>query len=542
MNKEFIISYLEKEIKNILNQKDSSNLVEILKNDRKKILFNLNKIYNAKKILIIGDKDVDGITSTIMLKTIIKNLKGERETHTYIPSRYDGYSITFDIAKELINSEEYDLIINLDNGSSIDYFDGIINNNMQDKFLIIDHHPIGEIKNKNLSFIINPNLSGNVSTSTGLLISYIFDVLKNFEKYKNIQIFKKNLPDDYFDELRLLSALGDMVSKNSLYNRSEILKGIKKIQNSDRFLFKKIQQDDIEDIITYLNFNIIPLINSLGRLGTTEEINSFDFETLFFENKDKNKFYKEYDKLIELNQFRKELTNYFYNLAIQELNSKEKLPNVFIFYHENMPIGLNGIIAQKIYQLKGIPTICVSPHPVKPVELYGSGRGENLKNILIDFLSKNSFKINFGGHINAFGLKLNNNELNNLKQLESFNYQNKTKKDKVIEDVIINASEYKEISDYLFKISKGIPFDFNIKLLIEINDIKLIKKYNDLFALVEIDGEKGFINPEIINNIVFNDNSNNLYEINLNFSKEIVFNLEKSNKNYYNFKNKIKKA
>ena len=506
----------------IFSQTDNSNLIEKLKNDRKKILLALSKIYKSKKILIIGDKDVDGITSTTMMAKTIKNIKGEREIHTYIPSRYDGYSLNVNITSTLLKNKTYDLIIHLDNGSSYETLNAIKEKQLEDKYIIIDHHPIDEIK-EFPEFVINPNISGNVSTSTGLIVGYIYDFLYKYNKHT--KIFKEEWEEGIFDEVRALSALADMVDKNSLYNRNIIKKGIEKIKTSPYYLYKNVE---IEDVINYLSFKIIPLINAVGRIASNEDLNNIDFNVLFFEKEDINKFKEEFKKLEYFNSLRKEATEFFTKLAFNEYQeNKDLLNGVFVFYHDNMPIGINGLVAQKIYQTTGTPTICLSPNPVDPTIIYGSGRGKNLKNFIKQIKKENpELLFEFGGHQDAFGISVNAFNIDEV--IKVFKNQ-KFKIEKKEEDLTINYeftdSELLEVMNFYKEITDDIPLDKDYKIKFKYENIALLKKYNDLYALAMFDDLRGLINPETFNKLL--DLSNKSFIMKLPYGiKNIAFDID----------------
>lgn len=110
------------------NTKDFLSACQLLKN-------NINK---QSKILIVGDYDVDGCMSTILLVNFIK--KNKSDVKYYIPDRFkDGYGASKKLISSLSKQHNPDLIILLDCGSnSFEAINYLREKNIQT--LIIDHH------------------------------------------------------------------------------------------------------------------------------------------------------------------------------------------------------------------------------------------------------------------------------------------------------------------------------------------------------------------------------------------------------------------
>ena len=97
-----------------------------------------NNIKIKSKILIVGDYDVDGCMSTILLVNFLKEIKSD--VNYYIPDRFkDGYGASKKLITSLAKKHNPDLIILLDCGSnSFEAINYLREKNIQT--LIIDHH------------------------------------------------------------------------------------------------------------------------------------------------------------------------------------------------------------------------------------------------------------------------------------------------------------------------------------------------------------------------------------------------------------------
>ena len=143
----------------------------------------LKAIKNKEKVAIIGDYDVDGLTSTVLLKKYLKNFN--IDVFTYIPDRItEGYGPNKK-AIDVINSKEHTLLFMLDCGTNSHEIISYVNKNKID-LIIIDHHKSNE-KHSSEVIIINPNTifddSGyNFLCTAGLVfvfLSYLEKIIKN---------------------------------------------------------------------------------------------------------------------------------------------------------------------------------------------------------------------------------------------------------------------------------------------------------------------------------------------------------------------------
>jgi len=113
----------------------------------------IKAINNNKKIAIFGDYDVDGATSSALLKNYFKALN--IESRIYIPDRIEeGYGPNTNAFK-ILKAENYDLVITVDCGATA--FEPILEGKkMGLEIIVIDHHLASGIKPEALA-IINPN-------------------------------------------------------------------------------------------------------------------------------------------------------------------------------------------------------------------------------------------------------------------------------------------------------------------------------------------------------------------------------------------------
>lgn len=341
----------------------------------------LNLLRDVNKILVYGDYDVDGISSTVLTSEGLKSLG--YEVSVFIPDRFEhGYGLH----SELIEDKEFDLLITVDTGiTAIDDVNRIKDKNK--KVIIIDHHQIVD-NLPEADIIIHPSFDSRID----------INVSGSFMSLQFIYLLYEEVPFDFI----FLGALGTLSDQMPLlsWNRN-LIRYVLSSQVSDyvKRLFFEFNFIDLYD----WSFKLIPMLNSCGRLGQTEVA----YKLLSFCSNEE--FYDFYRKAKELNVERKNYTDK-YKKAIEEKVQKENLyeNNVILVCLEDGHEGLNGILSSYLSNKYKKPSIVLSKS--NKGFWVGSGRSiySNIYSILLPF--KNLFK-SFGGHKNAVGLQIDDSIL-----------------------------------------------------------------------------------------------------------------------------------
>lgn len=523
---QFFREYKEK---NLYDQK----LSDFLQQGKVNNLF--SKIKKAKSILIFGDYDVDGITSTVIMAEIGK-LMGVKKVASYIPSRYDGYGATIDFIKPF--SENYDLVILVDNGSHESFLKSLIEDQsgLSNKLFVIDHHPSSSFDYSKINFLINPNQNGDVSTSTGLIATFLFKYAWNIhQKHNNVFVGPEasEIGIDHVDDLGAMSAIADMADLNNTYTRFIIKSGFSKIKNSDKILFAS--REIKKDIYSALAFDVIPKVNSVGRIATTYDINNFNFYKLFFTTKksskeDKKIFKEDYSKLLSFNKMRKKATNKISQKIIDSALDSTK--DIQAFYIDNCPIGINGLIAQQVLEKTNIPSIAISKNTFNPTMAYGSGRGQDIKKMLDQIHRTTDVVFSFGGHNEALGVQIPCEEIERFLEAVN-NFSRMHEKDNELdigrasylvckeavrtENFLTFVHEYQKACD-------GIPFGNKFYLPIHIEQALMLQSYSDTpYAKISInDSIVGLGKKSVIQDIYLVDTDEKTALIGLPYSEKSI--------------------
>ena len=233
-------------------------------------------IKNKKKTLILGDYDVDGISSITILSSFFRHL-GHPFKYV-IPDRFvDGYGPNIKLLEQSLD-KEIDNIIFLDCGSNshkvIDYL-----NKKKIKSIIVDHHIINDLDMPKSDVIINPTknnlkfIKNNVCAAT--LTFFFVDLINKKLNSK----FKLN---DYFI-FSMISTICDLMPLRG-FNRKILTIGFKDLAIKNKGL-KKLISNNLKKKLSYqdIGFIIGPLINSSGRIAKANDV----VELFLSENDDK---------------------------------------------------------------------------------------------------------------------------------------------------------------------------------------------------------------------------------------------------------------
>jgi len=337
-----------------------------------------------KKITLVGDYDVDGVSSTAIVVDFFRQIPYPLEA--IIPNRFrDGYGVSPNVLERI----DADLIITVDNGISAIGAAHICKERGID-LIITDHHTPGDIL-PDATFIVDPKLEEckyPFKEICGAQVAWLLMGL--VKKELALQIDMRQ-----FLDILAIAIIADIMPLIDI-NRTIVKEGLKLIATSTRpssiiirdFLNKKVITS--EDIA----FSIAPRINSAGRL----EDASIALE--FYTARDTNAAYKQFELLGQLNELRKETEAQTTKKAILEVNADDL---VIVVSGENWHEGVVGIIASRLVDKFGKPAIVLN---VENGVAKGSARSIGDVSIYELIKENNSYLEKFGGHKMAAGMGL----------------------------------------------------------------------------------------------------------------------------------------
>lgn len=351
-------------------------------------------IRNNKRIVIVGDYDVDGVVSCAILDEFFKKLSFPIQVE--IPNRFsDGYGLSASVIARL----DCDMIITVDNGiNAIEAAEICKKRGIE--LLITDHHtPQATLPE---ALICNPKLSPKFPEPEicGACVAwYLCAALKN-EMRLQVQMVE-------FLDLLSLAIVSDVMPLRGI-NRVLLKKGLEMLRKSKRIAMIQLKEQFSKYNLDaqLISYYIAPLLNCAGRMDCA--ILAYRF--LVAENLAQSK--QTLAQLLDWNVKRKSLQNATYEEAKGMFLSQKDSANLpfILSFKEDWHEGIIGIIAARLSEEFGKPSIVLS---LKDGILKGSMRSLSVDCMQVLGACKDSL-IAFGGHIGAAGLSLK------LEDLEDF--------------------------------------------------------------------------------------------------------------------------
>ena len=350
----------------------------------------------AKKIMILGDYDVDGTTSTAMLFKYFEN-KGFNISY-YIPDRYqEGYGVSLE-SIEYAEKNNFSIIITVDCGiKAVDQVDLAKSKGIE--VIICDHHLPAEELPKAYG-IVNPkqlDCDYPFKDLCGCGIAFKLITAHNLISDHSCDIFE-------FTDFVALATISDMMPLID-ENRILVFYGLKRINENPRIgliNFLKSINSKIDE--SKVSFNIGPRINAAGRMKSGKII----VDLLVQE--DRNKASIMSNEVEFLNQNRRATEKNVLQEAVKQIN-KNSFTN--IVYSEKWSKGVLGIVASRLIDQSYKPTIVMTDSDTEL--LTGSVRSVSGFDVH-EALSKCADNIfQFGGHKYAAGLKVKKSNFKDFK-------------------------------------------------------------------------------------------------------------------------------
>jgi len=385
----------------------------------------ISHIRKRNKILVYGDYDVDGVTSSVILIDILKLFKANVDY--YIPDRVEeGYGLNKKAIDDF-SQRGIDLIITVDLG---------IRNKAEVKqandlgmdIIITDHHDYPENETLPDCLILNPKLKNEKYPFKFLAgVGVAFKLATALiEKSKIADNLKERLSERLVD----LCAIGSIADCVPLFGENRLLvqKGLNLINKKTRLGLQELisisrgKNNNLKEIGTYeVGFQISPRINAAGRMDSALEA----VELLLSD--DPKKASKLAESLDKKNQERKKVTENIINTVKDSIENEDqtyvktkKNDKIIIGvnYDDSWQEGVIGLVAGRIMEKYYKPVIIITK---TKDEYKGSGRSVSDFNIIENIELCKEFLEKYGGHPAACGFSLKENNLDDfLEQIKKF--------------------------------------------------------------------------------------------------------------------------
>ena len=375
----------------------------LMKGAQKAVTRILQAIENKEKILIFGDYDVDGITSSSLMMTGLVSLGAL--VNFYLPNRVkDGYGLSSKIVQKAFDCN-YKVIITVDNGITA-FEPALLALKLGIDLIITDHHrPHDHVPDAYA--IVNPQqLDCAYPYKHFAGVGVAFKLITLLYESKKI-----NVPDKII-ELMMLGTIADVVPLTG-ENRYWVRHGLVHVNKSESYAFKVLKENSKfikpEIFSTDIGFSVAPQINALGRLDDPRE------GVQFLIGNDQQEIDRIGKILCELNQSRKEIERSICSEIIKQVASGQTdiSKHIVIASSKNWPSGVIGLVASRLVGLYGVPALLF--HITSDGIAKGSCRSIKEFNIFNALAECKDLLLSFGGHSYAAGLSL---KVENLQELQ----------------------------------------------------------------------------------------------------------------------------
>ena len=387
----------------------------------KKAVARINKALNDKeKIIIYGDYDVDGVTSTALLYTVLS--KFTKNIECYIPNRLEeGYDLNkeaCDYAKE----KNVSLLITVDCGiSALEEAEYL--KDLGIDLIIVDHHEQQDKLPIAISIIDPYQKKCKYPFKKLAGVGVVFKLLEVFLAEHIDQPLEYLKPHMDLVALGTISDVVPLIDENRIF----IKEGLKQLSQTNkvglRALMKRSSLQDKEISTYHVGFILGPRINAAGRIGSADA----SLRLLLTDNGE------EADALAKLlndgNRQRQNIQNKTFKEALLQIekNVNFKDDSVIVLCNE-WHLGVVGIVASKIVDKFYRPAIMIS---TKEEPAKGSGRSIDNFHLLDAVRQCSQYLNGFGGHKKACGVVIDKDKINDFrKEINKF-----AKDNLVVEDL-----------------------------------------------------------------------------------------------------------
>lgn len=451
---------------------------------------------NAEQILIYGDYDVDGVTSSTVLHTALTDF-GCEGVEVILPNRFiDGYGMKDGAIDEIV-ARGTNLVITVDNGSG----SGATIEKLRERgidTIVTDHHEIPH-KPEAAIAVINPKLPGEKYGLNMAGVGVAFTLARALNMRKN-----GGSCDGQEKWLLDLVTLGTVCDSMKIRDENRIFTyfGMKVFPKTRRRGIKELAQrasvnlDEIDG--NAVGFQLGPRLNAAGRMK------SADLALELMMAKDRSAAVRLAGELDDLNSERRRAQESAVKEAMAQVKEEDPVIVVSGKWHE----GIVGIVAGRLVEIYHKPAIALAE--VKDDILKGSGRsfGDFSLAEAIQHLPDGLLKSG-GGHAAACGLSLAKSDLESFKcefneYYKSLDLKDQEKYLRLQSDVALDGFEVLSI-ELCDEIAQLQPFGEGneepiFEITADISAVKVLKEKHLSLTLKDAKGKEmklmGFFAPQ----------------------------------------------
>lgn len=434
-------------------------------------------IEKEQKILIWGDFDCDGVTSSAVLYKALCELNAN--VLTFIPDRLlHGHGLNSKELIKFISKEKVKLVITLDCATS-NVSEVNLLKSLGIDTIITDHHSV-DTQLPNAYAIINPQVKGAISPDISVedITSLSYNSGSVVAYKLAMALLEENKNNDLKDELLVIAACGAIADVVPLIgeNRSMVKVALdllnNKKENSHAAIYELLSKNLGEKPITSTDiaFILAPRINAVGRLANAKL--SFEFLTV----NEPIKYQMIIEQLDNYNKIRQAKCTQTYEEILDYLKSHKEEQNApaIILLNPNWHIGIIGIVASKIVEEFNKPCFLMTVDENNNARC--SIRSNDTINVYNVLKENEGLFLGFGGHKLAGGC--------------SFNLAEKSFEDvkKNLLNSVKSLSENVEAQDILWADYELEADDIELNILDTLNQLEPFGQNNEpvVFAMFDV--------------------------------------------------------
>ena len=357
-------------------------------------------VRDGETILIYGDYDVDGVTSIVLLQTVLRTL-GADAAHVVPHRLVDGYGLKTEVLERVLVERAVKLVITVDCGiTSVDPVRRALDRGID--VIITDHHlPPGVLPEA--AAVLNPKQPG---------CDYPFKELAGVGVAFKLccELIRRNRGKTSIESLLKIAAIGTVADVAPLIGENRTiawlgLHGLAKPRNRGlRALIRRLGLLGKPLRAVDIGFKIGPRINAAGRLA------SADTAIDLFAAADDDAAWKLCAELDRLNAERQAIEKEVRDAAEQQIGGDER---VIVVFGEQWHRGVIGLTAGRIAQRYHRPVLCIS---IDGDLCVGSARSIPSIDLHAQLEAVHDLFAHFGGHKFACGFSLRRNDLDTLRE------------------------------------------------------------------------------------------------------------------------------
>lgn len=360
----------------------------------------IQALLDHERILIFGDYDCDGLTSTALLYHFLEAMGATPDYR--IPDRIDdGYGLSEALVDEIL-ADPPGLLITVDCGSSSQAelkrlaAAGV-------GLIVTDHHEFRSPEKVALA-TLNPchpdeSYPFKQLAGVGVTLKLVMALAERLDPAAFPAINSYPL-----ERCFALAALGTVADSMRMEgeNRAILKLGLAAFRRCDlgglSVLLQKIRQEQPIDE-TFLGFGLAPRINAAGRLSHLEAA------IRLLLSPEREHYARWADELEALNSERRALEARIYEEALAQIEANPAClaSGILVLTGETWHAGVIGIVCARLVEAYGLPVICFAP---VGGELRGSGRAPEGYDLLELIAAGAAFTLKYGGHLQAAGVSL----------------------------------------------------------------------------------------------------------------------------------------